>query len=117
MWKVPKFCKDPEEVKRCEEVIRKHYSGLKHIFVTLISNDDFPSIGFNTFTRFCERAQISDKVRCPSSVIDGMFIAANYEEDDNDDNPDRALCRYEFMEIMCRIADYKYKKKAAVTLS
>ena len=39
------------------------------------------------------------------------------EEDDNDDNPDRALCRYEFMEIMCRIADYKYKKKAAVTLS
>ena len=45
------------------------------------------------------------------SAIDNMFIATNFEEEDNDDNPDRALCRYEFMEIIVRIADYKYKKK------
>ena len=45
------------------------------------------------------------------SAIDTMFIATNFEEEDMEDNPDRALCRYEFMEILCRIADYKYKKK------
>ena len=117
---MPKFCKDEQEVKRCEEVIRKHYGGLKHIFVTLISTDDFPNIGFNTFSRFCDRAKIADRVKLTQSVLDGMFIAANWEEkgaDENDDNPDRALCRFEFMEIIVRIADFKYKKKLGITLS
>ena len=43
-----------------------------------------------------------------------MFIAANFEEVENDDNPDKELCRYEFMEIIVRIADHKYLKKGSV---
>ena len=46
-----------------------------------------------------------------------MFIAANFELVEDNDNPDKSLCRYEFMEIICRIADYKYAKKDGIKLS
>jgi len=42
-------------------------------------------------------------------MVDRAFIAVNFEVDDIDDNPNRELCRYEFMEILVRIADAKYK--------
>ena len=42
-----------------------------------------------------------------------IFSATNFEVDgvdDGDDNPDNELIRFEFMEILVRIADVKYKK-------
>lgn len=44
------------------------------------------------------------------STIDRIFIATNVETESLEDNPDRDLCRYEFFEILVRIADEKYKK-------
>jgi len=38
------------------------------------------------------------------SSIDRHFIATNVELEEIDENPDRALCRYEFLEILVRIA-------------
>ncbi len=56
-----------------------------------------------------------------SKIIDGksvteenvivLFIAANYEIDDQSDNPDQALIRFEFIELLVRIAIEKYKKR------
>jgi len=42
------------------------------------------------------------------SAIDRAFIATNFEEVDLEDNPDKSLCRYEFYEIIVRIAVEKY---------
>jgi hypothetical protein len=39
-----------------------------------------------------------------------LFIASNYEIDDQDDNPDSALIRFEYIELIVRIAIEKYKK-------
>ena len=39
-----------------------------------------------------------------------LFIAANYEVEDQDDNPDLALIRFEYIELLVRIAIEKYKK-------
>lgn len=36
--------------------------------------------------------------------LDKHFIATNVELEQIEENPDRALCRYEFMEIIVRIA-------------
>lgn len=41
------------------------------------------------------------------SVIDRLFIATNVELFDMVDNADRALCRFEFYEIIVRIAQSK----------
>jgi hypothetical protein len=40
--------------------------------------------------------------------IDQIFIATNYEEEDLDNNDDSNLCRYEYMEIISRIAKKKF---------
>jgi hypothetical protein len=41
------------------------------------------------------------------SVVDRLFIATNVELFDMVDNADRALCRFEFYEIIVRIAQAK----------
>ena len=51
-----------------------------------------------------------DDKYCTVATIDRAFIATNVEIEDLEDNPDRDLCRYEFYEIIARIADEKYRK-------
>lgn len=43
-----------------------------------------------------------------SGQVDTYFVATNYEETDMDANDDTALCRFEFFEILVRIAKGKY---------
>ena len=49
------------------------------------------------------------------STIDRLFIAVNVYLGKLEDNPDRDLCRYEFYEILVRIASTKYKDTKIVT--
>jgi len=41
-------------------------------------------------------------------IVDTYFKATNFEEVDMETNDDNALCRFEFMEIMIRLAKGKY---------
>lgn len=43
--------------------------------------------------------------------IDRIFIATNFEEVEQENNEDRSLCRYEFYEIIVRMAREKYFMK------
>lgn len=40
--------------------------------------------------------------------IDRIFIATNFEEEEQEGNDDRSLCRFEFFEIIVRMARQKY---------
>jgi hypothetical protein len=52
------------------------------------------------------------------STIDSIFMATNFEEVDQQYNPDKALCRYEFYEIIVRVAIEKYiKSRICITLT
>jgi len=108
-WKVDKFCKDKNDYAACIEVFNKHYAKLKDLWVQLCSGELYPNIGWFEFERFCNESGIIDKL-CTPQMVDRAFIAVNFDEDDNDDNPARELCRYEFMEIFVRIADFKFKQ-------
>ena len=46
------------------------------------------------------------------SIIDSLFIATNYEVEDMDENPDRALNRYEFIEFLVRLGAFKFKDQS-----
>ena len=74
----------------------------------MISDDEYPYIGWQGFVNFCNVCKIIDEKTCKTSDIDTAFIATNFEIEDMDDNPDRALQRFEFIEILYRIADVKY---------
>lgn len=43
--------------------------------------------------------------------IDRIFIATNFEEEDLEENDDSSLCRFEFSEIIVRMARCKYHDK------
>lgn len=62
------------------------------------------------FVDICKTWNIVDK-NLVSADIDRIFIATNYEEEDIEENDDNSLCRYEFMEIIARMAKTKYKDK------
>lgn len=65
---------------------------------------------------FCSITLI-DNNTCSMAQIDAIFIATNFEEVDMVDNPDKYLCRYEFYEIIVRVAREKYlKSKVCRTL-
>jgi len=82
---------------------------LKKIFMTQACKSGFPCISWIDFSNFCEQCHIYDK-NVVFATIDRIFIATNVELEKIDDNPDKALCRYEFLEILCRIANAKFKE-------
>ena len=88
--------------------MHKYFAKLKVVYTNLISRDDYPSIGWLQFTAFCKEADVFDE-KCKMADVDRCFVVTNYEEEDIPENPDRALNRYEFLEILVRIADIKYK--------
>jgi hypothetical protein len=67
------------------------------------------------FSNLCKKWNIVDKKDLSITDIDRLFFAVNFEEvgaddgGDLDDNPDNELCRYEFFEILVRIAKLKYE--------
>ena len=114
-WKVPNLCrKDTYDLQKCQEVVHKYYDKLKHVYISLISGSEYPYIGQINFGKFCTRCGIVDK-SCPMDVIDRAFIATNFEIEDMDDNPDGSLQRFEFIEILFRIADVKFKANGKVS--
>jgi len=70
------------------------------------------------FGKFCKEIIIMDKV-ITLSVVDRLFVAVNFEDNSNgyegEDNPDKLLCRYEFLEILIRLAGEKYIKTGKTT--
>ena len=75
------------------------------------------------FSRMCKAWGIINKKDLTTTDIDRLFVAVNFEEEEgvaesNDDNPNDELCRFEFYEILVRIAKLKYEnRKSGYTIS
>lgn len=66
------------------------------------------------FSNQCSGWKIVHKKHLSTTDIDRLFFAVNFEEvggeaEDLDDNPDKELCRYEYFEIIVRMAKLKYE--------
>ena len=113
-WKLARICKDADDIMACENVILKYYKQLKHIFISLISDDMYPMIGMLQISDFCKDCEIIDQA-CPSNVIDRAFIASNYSADVKKNESNSNLQRFEFFEILVRIADAKFRQTKQVS--
>ena len=105
--KIQKFTKDPEIFDEVTDVLFKHTRQIKDIFTYGIGISSFPSISWLDFCDMCKNWKIVDK-NLTLGTIDRVFIVTNVEEVEQEDNPDRDLCRYEFYEILARLAREKY---------
>jgi hypothetical protein len=105
--KLSRFVKDIKELEKVSEILLKYYGEIKNQFYSSIATSDYPTIQWMDFGNICEEWRIIDK-DFPMSFIDRLFIATNVELVNMVDNADRALCRFEFYEIIVRIASAKF---------
>lgn len=107
--KIPRVIKKPEELAEVADLLKLYYKEIKDIFEFCAASSNYPSIGWLDFSDFCVQCQVHDKKHLNTAAIDRIFIAVNVELVEMDDNPDRDLCRYEFFEILVRMALCKYQ--------
>ena len=109
--KCNKFIKEEKDKNDTFDVMLKYYSNLKNQFINQIgSMKSYPVIDWLDFVSHCNDWGIVDK-NLTQADIDRIFVATNFEEEDLEDNDDSSLCRYEFSEILIRMAKTKYEEK------
>ena len=62
------------------------------------------------YSKFCNEAKLVDDQTLKRAQVDLAFVAVNFDDDQVEGNPQRAICRYEFMEMLVRLAASKYIK-------
>lgn len=62
------------------------------------------------FTKFCYIAKILDR-NLNLATLDRLFITTNISNNQYKNPAERKLHRYEFIEIVCRLAQAKYKEQ------
>lgn len=108
-WKLGRVIKDQFEYRRICDLLFSHTEQIKSIFTNQIALSSFPSISWIDFGQMCQQWRIVDNRTCTLQNIDRIFIATNVELVEQEDNPDRDLCRFEFYEILVRLGAAKFK--------
>ena len=108
-WKVAsKVVKDREDLKAVEAAIRHHLPYLKALHLHMAASSGFPATTEPEWRRLQARCRFLD-ASVKQSTIDNHFYAVNFEGEAQDDNPDKALIRFEFIELLVRVAKEKYR--------
>ena len=92
---------------------------LKNIFINLASKSSWPCVTLLDFAKYIEETKMMDK-NINIACIDRTFIATNFRDKDQDKdagNPDKALTRFEFLEILCRLGKEKYMPHTETTIA
>lgn len=95
-------------------MLKKYYGGLKEIFYQVSCQYRPPDIAYEDFLIFLRKAEVLDQ-EMHAGIIGVYFSVTNFEEEDQSQNDDKDLCRFEFMEILLRIAKGKFVDTGLVT--
>lgn len=112
--KLGRMIRSKIEKENIIQLLQKNYLKLKEEFLSIIVKSIYPAISWNDFTTYCQQKEITNK-DVTLSVLDRLFITVNATVGGKDEhsttggNATRELCRYEFIEILVRIAGAKYK--------
>ncbi|CAD8165096.1 unnamed protein product [Paramecium pentaurelia] len=115
--KISKVVKNPDEFNEVKNLLWKDYKMIKETYKWYSSynpSGDVWSISSNVITDFSSTTELVDNKTFKLSDLDLKFIAtcaASIEYKGNYRNPERALCRYQFMEFLVRVSDDKYLKQ------
>jgi hypothetical protein len=102
---------DHVEFKRLKSKIYEHYERIKDIWLYEIGRGETPMIGWNDFTIFGKRTGIQDGTAIDTATFDRTFILTNVNTHGLTNSSERNLQRYEFVEVLVRLATIKYKDK------
>jgi len=117
--KLAKFIKLESESRQLLSMLCQYGVKIKELFISIASRSKYPNIGWLDFTSFFKKKKILEGC-CTLSDLDRFFIAVNIDiekdaiEEKDEANPERELCRHEFVEILVRIANRKYRESKRV---
>lgn len=110
--KVPRLIKDLNELEKIKTIIASRYQVIKEIYKyysSIAPAGEIWSIGQMVFTDICNESKIIDNT-FRLSDIDFHLKGALFQEVRNPRSPPNSLVRFQFMEILVRIALDKYFK-------
>jgi len=114
--KIYKFVRDKSDYDALCRVLLDNYPLVFEQYLHGQAQSNYPTVGMVDFTNLAAAWGVLNKKDLAISDIDRLFVAVNFEEvageqGDLEDNPDKELCRYEFYEIIVRIAKLKYENQ------
>ena len=104
-----RLCKQEEDKIALKKCLRKHYLLMKNMFLMVASNSNYPCIGLNDYYAFVNRSGVIDK-HLNQAAIDINLAATNVSTNPYKNSSERELHRYEFIEVIVRCANSKYKE-------
>ncbi|CAG9317234.1 unnamed protein product [Blepharisma stoltei] len=115
--RIPNFVKKPEDLEAVKEYLKKIYKDLRETyrFLSAGSGSEIFSITSNSLLDFLNQASVFDD---HFSISDLGVLWNSVNSQTNKDqiyNSGNGLCRYEFIEIIARIANDKYVKHKIVS--
>lgn len=79
-WKMKKVCGNKQTYEAIMSIVKARYQDLKEIFIaSTIESMTPPDMHKREFVKFCQSTGLMNN-QINSSILDGYFIAANYEE-------------------------------------
>ncbi|KAL4486412.1 hypothetical protein ABPG72_007198 [Tetrahymena utriculariae] len=111
--KINQLIRDENDLQLVKEELRRIYVFIKNSYRYLAAVGtivDVPCIMMNTFTDFINKTNIIDNLNLKLSDVDLKFVVTKTSSKikRNPRNPDKGLIRYQFMEIIVRLAEDKY---------
>jgi len=110
--KLIRVCKtDEAELSRVKSKLWEHYYRIVNIFLFEIGRNDKAHLGQNDWLSFARKTGIFDNKIIDLATLDRTFILTNVNTHGLFSSAERNLNRYEFIEILVRFANIKYKEK------
>ena len=108
--KIPNLIKDLNDLERTRSLLRKHYKVLRESYKTIsaYSGSEIPCIGNNTFIELLGQSSVFDQQYGVNDFGVNWNTAVVPKIKHQVYNPANALVRYEFMEMIVRVAFDRY---------
>ena len=91
-----------------KEVLLQYYLQIKNIFLHIASTSQYPCISSSDYMAFCKRSKIIDNEVISAATLERTLSQTNFSKNPHKNSADRELHRYEFVEIIVRIALEKF---------
>lgn len=88
---------------------------LINIFDYYSGVSSYPTISLNDFTSFASTCKILDNNYIGLAQLDLLLVQTNYSTNDFVNSAEKDLHRYEFLEFIVRLANFRYKETGFVS--
>lgn len=100
-----------EDLKMCERSVLFNFSDLKKIFTILAAKSNYPVVSWTAFVDYCRECDILDETVTTERLFEAFELVNEENQKINNpmvNNPEDELQRYEFIELLFRVAGMKY---------